>query len=86
MAERPPTANRHYLQLLGTYLVSTVPSAAAPMACAAAVALPADVQAQSILPDKVPAAPTALRHRWMYGVSTSVFARAQLRDLSRRCK
>ncbi len=68
-----------YLQLLGTYLVSTVPNAG-PKPCALAVALPIEVQPQSILPVAVPdkaiatgAPPPA---GWMYGLSTIVFAPA----------
>jgi hypothetical protein len=50
-AERPPTANRHYLQLDGTYLVSKVPAVPTVRLCALAVAWSADAHAQSILPE-----------------------------------
>ena len=52
-AERPPAANRHYLQLVGTYLVRMLPPAATGRDCAVAVALAADEHAQSMLPDRV---------------------------------
>ena len=54
VAEQPPTARYHYLQLLGTYLVATPrATTAAAMDCVVAVVLPAEVQAQSILPDRL---------------------------------
>lgn len=59
-AERPPAANRHYLQLVGTYLVSKVPAVVTTRDCAVAVVLAADAHAQSILPDVVPNAAPAM--------------------------
>ena len=52
LSDRPQT-KRHYLQLVGTYLVRILPPAATGRDCAVAVALSADEQAQSILPAKV---------------------------------
>jgi hypothetical protein len=47
-AEGPPTANRHYLQLVGTNLVGIEPAVEG---SDPAVVLPADAHAQSTLPD-----------------------------------
>src|ERR1700733_3299062 len=69
-ADRPPAASRHYLQLDGTYLVSTVPPAAKTKVCADAVTWPDEVQAQSILP----VALALSRAPRMFGVRTSTFA------------
>ena len=66
----------HYLQLLGTYLVGTVPKAAPLIDCADAVVLPTDVQAQSILPDKLEEDPNfvSVPALLMNGERRSVFA------------
>jgi hypothetical protein len=66
-ADRPPAANRHYLQLDGTYLVGMVPAVAV-SPCAVAVALADDAQAQSMLPED-DATIAALA---MFGVSTNL--------------
>src|ERR1700734_4540058 len=52
-AEMPPAANRHYLQLVGTYLVRMVPAAPTGRDCAVAVVFCDDAHAQSMLPARV---------------------------------
>src|ERR1700686_4667062 len=69
-AEGPPAAKCHYLQLVGTYLVKMVPTAAEPIDCADAVVWAADAQAQSILPETVPAVANCIPE--MNGVRASV--------------
>src|SRR5207253_4147828 len=58
-----------YLHSVGTYLESTVAPAVNFKPRAAAVALPVDVHAQSILPDR----PVASRALLMFGVRITVF-------------
>jgi hypothetical protein len=74
VADQPPTAKYHYLQLLGTYFVATVPAVAF-IDCATAVVLAAEVQAQSILPDRDEADPNAVSvpALLMYGESRTLF-------------
>src|SRR5262249_32744601 len=66
-----------YLQLLGTYLASTVPAGMPVMPWAVAVACVTEAQPQSMLPDRpvatACAAPAAVR---MYGFSTMRLAPA----------